>query len=286
MTLPIRKILLGTDLSEPSMNAMLHADAIAQMCHAELTAMYAEVLHDDLAAGVMDTYWEQFEGRVGDRLKAVSEEYSVSFTPRVERDVSARNAILRTAEDIGADLIVVGTHGRTGIGRFVLGSTAEGVVRDAPVSVLVVHHTTAHAPYKKLLVPVDLSEQSRETLKYAARLAAEFDAELGVVHVVEPVSVPPYFPMDYVPPEPVAVHETVEQFVRESLDGQSFILHVLRGPAASTICKIAEDEGYDVIVTGTRGLHGVAHLALGSTTERVVRLAGVPVWVHKPAAES
>jgi len=278
----IQQILVGTDFSEPSINAVLHADALAQLSKAKLTAVYAQVLHDDLAAGVLDAQWDEFRDRVSDRFAALKTEYQVDFDARVERDVSARNALLRTAESVCANLVVVGTHGRTGMGRLVLGSVAEGVVRDAPMSVLSVHYTTPHAPYRRMLVPVDLSARSAATLRFAAGLATDFGAELAIVHVVEPLTVPPYFPLDYRAPDPDEVRQQVVDFAREHLPDQDMPVHVLSGRVAEGVCRLAEDGGFDLIVTGTRGLHGVMRLALGSVAEQIVRLSGVPVWVYKP----
>ena len=283
MSNSIRQILVGTDFSEPSINAVLHADALAQLCQANLTALFAQVLHDDLSAGVLDAQWDQFRDRVGERFAALKSEYQVDFESRVERDVSARNALLRTAESVSADLIIVGTHGRTGMGRLALGSVAEGVVRDAPVSVLSVHYTTPHAPYRRILVPVDLSDRSGATLRYAASLAEDFGAELAVVHVVEPLTVPPYFPLDYCAPAPDEVRGAVVEFVRKQLPDQDVPVHVLSSRVAEGVCRLAEDQDFDLIVTGTRGLHGLMRLALGSVAEKILRLSGVPVWIYKPA---
>lgn len=140
--------------------------------------------------------------------------------------------------------------------------------------------------YKRLLVPVDFSECSRNAFMHALLLGAHFDAQVDVMTAFD---VPAY-----VPPEALLVmghvstpwFDFAEQHARELLS--SFVSRtarelrvdrqlILPGPPASAIVELASDDRYDLIVMGTHGHTGLAHLMLGSTAERVVRAAPCPV---------
>jgi len=105
------------------------------------------------------------------------------------------DAILETARQ-QTDLIVLGTHGRGGAQRLLLGSVAENVIRHAPVPVLAVRekqhefidvqHPDSTPPLKRILCPVNFTSAARATLEMATALAARFDAQLTVLHVAEP----------------------------------------------------------------------------------------------------
>jgi nucleotide-binding universal stress UspA family protein len=143
-----------------------------------------------------------------------------------------------------------------------------------------------------ILVPIDFSDHSLAALALARELAEKFDATLHLLHVYPlPVAVPsPYGPT--VPPDFSA---QVESAVRNHLDewqqkhlasGQTASTHVKAGNASLTIVDIASNVDADLIVMGTRGLTGMKHVLLGSTTERTVRLAPCPVLTTKAEAHA
>jgi universal stress protein A len=145
--------------------------------------------------------------------------------------------------------------------------------------------------YKRLLVPVDFSDCSRNALMHAVLLSAHFDAQLDVMRAFD---VPAYMP-----PEALLVMGHVsapwldfaEQRAREELS--TFVTErarqlrpnrqiVVAGSPANAIVQLAAEEDYDLIVMGTHGRSGFSHLVLGSTAERVVRAAPCPVLTVRP----
>jgi nucleotide-binding universal stress UspA family protein len=195
--------------------------------------------------------------------------------------------VVRRAEAWGADLVVVGTHGRSGIARVLLGSTAERVVRHAHGSVLVAR------PIKKTGVVVaatDLSEASLPVVEAAARAAERRNARLVVVTAVDfstaavtsiagaPFGATPVFP----PPE---TQEAVRSAMRETITREiervraTGEARVIDGSPASAITELAESLGAELVVVGTHGRTGLTRLALGSVAERVVRAASSSVLV-------
>ncbi len=207
------------------------------------------------------------------------------------RSGKAFNEITTAASESDSDLIVIATHGYTGVEHVLLGSTAERVVRHAPCSVLSVPTQMGKAaPFrlKKILVPMDFSELSKAALPWATFLAERFTAEVVLLHVVEK------FPIDYLLGRELASHTIMPLMKQAEADleraaadlAKSFgvrISAVVRaGKPHVEICEAAKMLGADLIVLTTHGYTGLKHVWLGSTAERVVRQARRPVLIVRP----
>jgi nucleotide-binding universal stress UspA family protein len=132
-------------------------------------------------------------------------------------------------------------------------------------------------------VPVDFSEFSTKAVKYAARFAEQFGASLVLMHVIEPVRYPESL---LIPPEMEEAnreriklaHASLAAFVKQQMPAGIAAETVTRlGHPFSEISTVAKDFELDLIVLATHGHTGLKHLFLGSTAERVVRLAPCPV---------
>ena len=140
--------------------------------------------------------------------------------------------------------------------------------------------------FRKLLVPIDFSEPSRDALHYAISLAKPFKAEILLVHVVEPVVVPPSPDFMVVPTTAELALELQEEAVRvlhqwrKEVESEASVKEAIRtGTPYHEIVEAADEHNADLIVLGTHGRTGLAHLLLGSTAERVVHRAHCPVLV-------
>jgi len=151
---------------------------------------------------------------------------------------------------------------------------------------------TRGAPNKPLeihdvLVPIDFSEPSLEAIEFARPLLKQFDAELHLVHVFEPdYPLASMAAMPLIVPE-LEVGKRVRRHLKDvakkySVELRRENIHAIKGRSFEEICRLARDRGIDLIVTATRGLTGLKHLALGSTAERVVRYSPCPVLVVRP----
>ena len=142
------------------------------------------------------------------------------------------------------------------------------------------------AQIKRILVPIDFSDCSMAALRYAASLAKQLDASLILLHVIDSLVAP--LEMEY-------VHLNIKDFnaerekhakdklaalARSEIDPTLPTVPVLRhGPPWEQIKDTARERKADLIIVGTHGHTGLKHLVLGSTAEKVVRLAGCPVLV-------
>ncbi len=143
------------------------------------------------------------------------------------------------------------------------------------------------ASFSKILVAVDFSDDSAAALEMGMRLARGLSAELHIVHSYRlPVEVfSPYglaLPASVMPEIRRAGEEGLRQEVeRAAQGGVEAIGHLREGPAAEAIAETARDLGADLLVLGTRGRTGLAHVVLGSVAERTLRIAPCPVLTVK-----
>jgi nucleotide-binding universal stress UspA family protein len=208
------------------------------------------------------------------------------------REGDAATQIVGTVEARCADLIIMSTHGRSGVGRWLYGSVADAVIRLAQVPVMLipsevsVQWPTARRP--RVLVPLDESRLSEAVLGPAVELATGLDAEVVLVEVVawpplvysDPIELLPYDPEEQLA-EARGYLADVATRLRNSGASVRCLADVGRAPA-ETIVRLARDEHADLIAMATHGRSGVARVVLGSTTTGTLQHAGVPLLIVRP----
>jgi nucleotide-binding universal stress UspA family protein len=190
----VRRILCPIDFSEFSKHALDHAVVLAKWYEAELVVLHVVPLmavfpvpggttRENLEAFDADAMTKELRSFVGSAAEAL---------PRLQMIVRAgapAAMILDCAREVEADLLVLGTHGRTGFERFMLGSVTEKVILKATSPVLTVPRGVDAGPdggvFRRLLCGVDFSDASLRALQYALSLAAEANGRLILLHVVE-----------------------------------------------------------------------------------------------------
>ena len=195
---------------------------------------------------------------------------------------TAADAILLYADEVGADLVVMGTHGRSGIGRLTLGSTAERVLRQSSCAVLSVGPDADVSAAGPVLAPLAFESSSDLALETAVALAEDLGTHVVALHVVEPADVPvPY--MMALPPVDAAdltarVERTLGRWVAGHVDGPVPVTTAARhGAAALEIVAAAREHGVGLVVQASHGRRGLGRWLLGSVAEGVVRRAPCPV---------
>jgi nucleotide-binding universal stress UspA family protein len=218
----------------------------------------------------------------------------------VEHSDAPADEIVRYAHLKDIDLIVMGTHGRTGVSHMLLGSVAETVVRTASCPVLTLHatpkSTAAQLGPARILVPTDFSPPSDRALEYARRMAARCGATLHLLHVLEETVDAARFGSDVFVPDSPAVRAARLREARRKLAHRrggadhkqpGVSTEVVVGSSTRTIARYAAVNSFDLIVMGTHGRTGFAHLIMGSVAEAVVRTASCPVLsIQHPREEA
>jgi nucleotide-binding universal stress UspA family protein len=206
----------------------------------------------------------------------------------VEEDVNIAGAIVGAARTIPADLIAIGTHGRTGFDRVVLGSVAEKVLRTAACPVLTVPPRAANAPplaasgVTRVICATDFSESSSRALSYAASLAQRAGTPLTVVHILELVP----DAADVLVPESDAFRAARFEDAKRSMaaaipaavrNACTVDEMLLAGKPWREIVRLAAERQAGLIVMGAHGRGVIDRMFFGSTTQQVVRQAPCPV---------
>ena len=209
----------------------------------------------------------------------------VKVGARVELGLEAQSIVMSASN---YDLVVMGTHGRTGLWHMFMGSIAEKVVRASPVPVVTVRaiETTPVLP-KKLLIPVDLTPGAKETVLAGYELAKTFGATADVLHVW---SLPPHLPLVELQTDgrwtaatlekstAAAASAALDEFLADipTPEGVEVNTWVQQGEPAPVINESAVS--YDLVVQATHGRSGVSRMMLGSVATKVVRGSLAPVY--------
>jgi nucleotide-binding universal stress UspA family protein len=297
----LESILVPLDFSESSLDALRFALPFARESGARLDLLHViEPVVVPLGPPGEGAYAPQTDNiRVHSiafarlkKLAAVEVRRPVHANILVKEGAPAR-VISDVAGEHRSDLLIVSTHGRTGMRRFFLGSTAEAVVRRAPCPVLTVRRrvlarsSTPQSPpserINRILVPVDFSAPSRTMLQYAVAFATQFRASLVLLHVVDRIDVPSRVVYYATRVEMVVLQRGMAQLAELARDAVppdiEFEQIVRPGRPYDVINRVARREHADLIMISTRGHGAVKQFFIGSTAGRVVRHAPCPVLV-------
>lgn len=289
-----QRILVPTDFSPSADTARRQAIELAVAASARIDVFHAVSMFDTDAQALrlsLEDYIKGLEKEVFTELNeqaAMVRARGVSVEVSLSRTTSTWHAIIDKAAEIDADLIVLGTQGRRGLSRWILGSVAENVVRHGPCPVLSVHEDTKvlnHSP-RRPLVPVDFSPYSERVVPIVGSLT-DPDVELVLHHVVSsPIhpsfyagGIESHFQLD--PDLPDRVRSKLEDL----LDGRVGKCVVSEGDVVKEILRVADQENADSIILATQGLTGLEGLLLGSVAAGVVRGAKVPVITLPPRSD-
>ncbi|ACY19123.1 universal stress protein [Haliangium ochraceum] len=298
----LSKIAVGIDFSEESDAAAHQALDLARHVGAELVLLHVGTVRDHAlhAAPAAHPSVQAFDAAVDEgvardrqRLEQMRERLraqGVEISHAV-RDGFADTGLAEGATELGAELLVVGTHGRSGLKRFFLGSISERVARLSSGHVMVARVGGERAGvggYRRILVPTDFSDVAVESLELACLVAAK-GARIDVVH---------FWQMPMASSFPVSLELVEDSFttVRDAMGAtaleagnallakvdhgdRDITFHALEATPADGIHDELEDSDYDLVVVGSHGRRGFRRLLLGSVTELTVRHAPCSVLV-------
>ncbi len=284
-----QRLLVPVDFSDLSALALKYAAVGARQFGAELLVLHAERF--EVPPYVLADNYERVLAELR-QYRRDAETYLANFVrstlgPAVEQlplrffvaETHPVDAILQTAESERVDLILMGTHGRSGWQRFTLGSVTEKVVRSAIVPVFVVRQKerefidvndpTAVPRLTRILCPVNFTPVAQHALRYAVAIAARFNAHLTILHIDEHGRAEAGRAKEqlcsWVPPE-----------LAQQCQWEPLVRH---GHPAEQIITVANEGNYDLLVIGAEHRSFFSALVFGTTTELLLRSAPVPTLV-------
>jgi nucleotide-binding universal stress UspA family protein len=287
----VNRILVATDFSPHADRALAHALELAKLFGAELelfTSAYMPpqalaAMSVGMAPGLVDDARRDTTQRI-ETLAGTLRARGVRASSSTSSEEPS-GAICARAEAVGADLIALGTRGHTGLAHVLFGSVAERVAQIAKAPVLTAHaDSPGPGPYRCVLVPTDFSPDSDGALAWARALVAKTGGKLVLLHAYDL----PQLALNGSALAAASVEKALADGarqrigeLRESLRGVDVETVVSAARPDPAITDTAERVHADAIVMGTRGRTGLVHVVLGSTAERVIRRAHVPVITVK-----
>ena len=293
--MPIKKIVVATDFSEQAESAVNHSMAIARHTGAELVLMHALSMPEpDYAmpypVSTPAVYVDQVDAIIREARSKLDEKRERLIGQGVEVshvfvNEMADRGIVKVAKEMDADLIVVGSHGRTGIARFLLGSIAERVVRHAHCDVLVARGDAPAGGFEHILLPVDFSEVSDKAMAQAAELV-EAGGKVDLLHCWQLPGGSVTYWGNVGPGLGESIVRGATEFGRKAIEkvGESkaeFSLAIEEGDARASIQKRVETGKYDLVVMGSHGRKGINRVLLGSVAETTLRHLKTSVYVAR-----
>ena len=297
------RILVPLDTSELAEVALPYAEQMAGRLGSEITLM--SVSH---SAGEKEQ--RVFRSYIQETVAVTKERANRYLEKPTGQDVKVESAILvgNPAEEIvdyaereNIDVIVMATHGRSGIGRWALGSVADKVLRATERPVVLIRAKGARSDmlkkgvFKRALVPLDGSKESEAVIPYIEELASMLGAEVTLLQVLAVVyhvyisgDAPAQVP--YTEEEMKPLKASAESYLEKAgsgLRGKGVTpkCQVRVGAAGHEIIRLADEIGADIVAMSTHGRSGVGRLVFGSIAEKVVRTGNTPVLlVRTPGA--
>jgi nucleotide-binding universal stress UspA family protein len=299
----ISKVLFTTDFSEVSNHALPYAIRMAKIFNAELVMLHAVTLYEhdpndpEHRFPALDSYCAELRRAADSRFQVCAEKIGDAGVPvrkAVVQGISPHAAILDfLREEGGFGMVVMSTHGRSGLSHVLLGSVTENVVRYSPCPVLVVKNPehefldpkTGSVHLRKILFPLDFSKESIRPLDMLLAIATRHRSEVVVYHAID-VEIPPVYytagiesVLQLDPGLRERVDKKMKDLVGARLKGLDVRYVVAEGHAAKLIRAFAGEEKIDLVVMGSAGAHGIGDFLFGSTASRVIQKAVCPVLI-------
>ena len=278
-------ILLPYDGSEGAAEVLHHASEIAHWADATIQVLYvADTTRDSVTVvdgETVDALERKGENIVEEATKTL-DTLGISYDTDVVQGNPA-STIVDYAERYDQDIIVMPTHGREGISRYLIGSVSEKVVRLSPVPVLTVRmqpDETLEFPYENILIPTDGSAAATHAAEHALSLAASLDATVHVLSVVDEAALGLDVRSTISGKESEeAATDAVETVVSEAETRgvTNTVRHIEHGTPVKEILDCIESYDIHAVGMGTTGRRGTDRILLGSVAEKTVRSAPVPV---------
>ncbi len=286
----IKKVLVPVDFSPTSTLAVNHGIALARKFRAKLSLLHVI----ESPSALLYTFPTEAEKIERQRQEQAEKMLPILVSPEDQDDLDARflvktgdveKSIEKAVHEENADVVVMGTHGRSLFGRLLIGSETQTLLRKLGVPVLTVCRVSRPLEFKRMLFGTDLGSDSGKGFDFALQMAEAADSTLVVLHTIDKRPV-----LTYETPEVKAVFDeerkqavkraenSFAEFEAQAARQKVNIECVLaEGDAAECLVRVADEREVDFMILALRKKGAMARTLLGSTAEPVIRTAHVPV---------
>jgi nucleotide-binding universal stress UspA family protein len=299
----IKKVLFPTDFSEMSNHALPYALRMAKIFDAELVMLHAVTVYEkdpnepthDFPS--LERYCAEVRKAAEDQIQICigkAGASGVNATKAIVQGISPHGSILDFVKEDGQiGMIVMSTHGHSGLAHVLLGSVTENVIRYSPCPVLVVKRPehefvdpeTGELYLKKILFPIDFSKDSLHPIDLVRAIASRQASEVILFHAIDVEFPPMYYGRGLKKFLEVdselhdSIMDQMQEMAGKELEGLKVRYAVQEGKPVELIRGFARSEQIDLIAMGAAGAHGVGEFLFGSTTARVIQKAVCPVLI-------
>jgi len=288
----INQILVPTDFSENAREALSYAIELAKRCSAKLHLLHTPVIPTYLLMDLSYSPGPEAVTRILNSAQEALDKQAKSIADAgVEhfaaiREGTVHEVIRDYAKEHGVDLVVVGTHGRTGVSKLMYGSVTERVLKTVHTPIIVVPPGGDEMP-SSIVMAYDFSAPAKRAAELARAIHGVFHGPLHMIHSYLDVW-GEYTDRGAVVGEAAekrreALHLGLEEMLQAdakelfSIDAQNVQTHLVAGDAAEGIMHVAEEVGATLICAGTTGKSGIERLLIGSVARRLLHDSRVPL---------
>jgi len=275
----MKKILVPCDFSEQAVNAFRFALEVASQSKGEvhlINVIELPVMHDTVLMPVLtfeEVLFKELQQKTEKRFKKITTKYAKedsNVKSKVLFGTTAR-MILDYIDDNKIDLVVMGTHGASGMREILIGSNAEKIVRRASVPVLAIKKYVKAASIRNIVFPNTLDTETQEDLVSKVKAFQNFFK--AKVHIVW-INTPTNFTRD------IVTFKRLTAFAKRFMF-KDYTVNVFNDPyEESGVINFTHEIQADMIAMGTRGRKGLAHILSGSVAEDVLNHVDCPIWTY------
>lgn len=278
----MKTILVPTDFSENSLQALQEAILIARLLKSKLVLVHAletYMLNSALKSILGNDPTDSFRSEAATKLAELAEEISIKHAVTVEYAIEKGKiyqVIIEIAKKQNADLIVMGTNGITGVGDYFLGTNAVNVVKQALCPVITYRKPLDHLGYRNIVLPLDLTKETKLKVKLAIDLGKLFNATIHVISVLMTVDHKIKMLLEY------QMDDVVNQIEEAGITCVAAIME--RDNIVEAILEYAslEDVNADLIAIMISAENEKTPFFMGSQAQRVINTAQIPVLSIRP----
>ena len=276
----IKKILIPYDFSETADLSLEHAVFMAKLMKAEITLLHIveTVSFTSAISHALSGFEKKIETATNEKLDQLAHDIHMKsgITLSVRTEVGRiYKKICQVAREIEADIVVMGTHGSSGYQKFTVGTNTSRVVQESPCPVISVQTHAKGLGFKKIVLPIDESNESRQKVPFAVELARKYGSHIHIVGLIN------FSNADVIRKFKIKVEQVEEYIVQHDLN---YDTRYMEGNDLSGMTmKAAEEADADLLVIMTEQEPSITGFLLGTYATKVVNNSKIPVLSIHPA---